>query len=670
MLKGVSGMTRRGRPKPTKLLLSMLTFTAIMTTAAVESFAQLPDAYAVTSENTYYQSNMYHENDPLGAATHFHIFTAEDLALNAHTNGNIAVGGKITSANSNSGTSKLIEGEISYVNDFERINSVMFTNENGLLVVGRNVAVTKGDNGNRYELRGSDINAPPTMMDSRLKQIAYETDVSFIDMEREFKALRALSGRLATAERTYSEVSDYYNNDDRNNRIIQLAMADNEHTVIDISPNELMVDTDIRIKGYDTVGANSVIINIDMKGYKAFDVRAPIKLYGINDSHVPNTEWTTWEYGKILWNFYDSGEADGTYKGELGLHLMMGTVLAPDADVYAGQNLDGSIIARRVTIGAETHRNDFTGNIPSFEWDSTTTETTTEETTTEETTEKITETTIEEITETETTTVEETETTTEEETEITTEEKNETTTEETTEITTEETTEKTTETTIEEITETETTTVEETVTTTEEETEVTTEITTEGTHEETTETTTSMVEEDTPTPQLEEPTETTTSMVEEDTPTPQLDEPTDEDTELETDETTVSETTTKPSGGSIPRRTTTEATTEITTETTTNTEVTTEITTELTETTIKADEDEGEVEFEVEEMYASKDEPDNEDKPELEYNEPCETGDEVVIGRTVGTMPKTGDDSVDTVSRVILIIAGVLLLTVRRNDNA
>lgn len=639
----------------------------------------------------YYKTSNYSESDPLYAATHFHIFAQDDVQLNAHTNGNIATN-YMSFAGANSGThgieTELNISEVSYVKDFKSINSQILWNGDSPLVVGPDVTVDTYDNGNGFTLKGSNMDHAESMNNSCVKNIFQETKggVNYIDIETEFAKLEKLSKGLSKVERTDDEtVCDF---SDFNNRKVMLDMK-KPYMVFDVNAYELSSNTPITLVDYVEQGPESVIINVDLKDYSgsSFDENAHIKYLTVNGESIANKERTTWEYGKVLWNFYDSSEADGCYNGTIKVNgNFLGSILAPGAAVITNQNFDGTAICRTFENHAETHRNDFTGNLPKIDLDSDFDSKTTVATT-ESSTEATTVATTEMVTSTDTTTTEAT--TAEETTDKTTEA---TTAEETTDKTTEATTvEKTTATTTEATTSstTEVITVEELSTETTSKTAIddddshkqtTTEATSETTTEATSETTT--FEEDTTKADSDESTtkaddkeESSESTTSEDTAessettseqtedTESSESTTEEESTNKEEDTSVEDTTTSGSAiddDDIDKKTTSESTTESTTETTTqnatesesesSTETTTDSVNETaTEATTKnaTDDSDGDKETTTKggQSSSDSDRDDNDNKGDSASESTTETFSE---GSTETTTTNGGDSSSDS----------------------
>lgn len=70
----------------------------------------------------------------------------------------------------------------------------------------------------------------------------------------------------------------------------------------------------------------------------------------INYNSRNNQETENFMDANILWNF-------GTTNATVVVNRpFQGTILAPNSNIIANQNIDGSIISKYVTINAESHR--------------------------------------------------------------------------------------------------------------------------------------------------------------------------------------------------------------------------------------------------------------------------------------------------------------------------
>lgn len=111
----------------------------------------------------------------------------------------------------------------------------------------------------------------------------------------------------------------------------------------------------LQIDGFRSGHNGTVIINVDCEGVTQVDLpQARVVLDGQEQGVGEVTEFYA---GKVIWNFVNAGGVT------IHTHLMTGAVIAPGATVNIGQNLNGTVVADRVNVNAESHRTDFLGKI-------------------------------------------------------------------------------------------------------------------------------------------------------------------------------------------------------------------------------------------------------------------------------------------------------------------
>ncbi len=325
----------------------------------------------ITASDTYKNSaKQYNPEDPLGVATHFHLFSDGIVRTYNHTNGNIAT--NVLDYGNNSGTNKLGD-EVVYFRKLEFNNGnnsqILVFSDGGApeaLVVGSEVNVASTDNGNYFTTEG--VKVGNTMLTTVLQDTS---DIKYIDLAGEMSTYANLSKKLPTATDA-RDFSEYVSIDGGVRGTLELDMQEDTCRVINISGDDVdaflackegYFQLDGYVKGTKTQKNASVVINVDLNGKPA--VTLPnTSLICTDDTPVTNNERTTFEYGNVLWNFYDSAKTDSVYTGTITTSNHMGTILAPGATVIANGNLDGSIIAHDITINKESHRNDFLGLLP------------------------------------------------------------------------------------------------------------------------------------------------------------------------------------------------------------------------------------------------------------------------------------------------------------------
>ncbi|RRK09328.1 choice-of-anchor A family protein, partial [Lactiplantibacillus garii] len=300
----------------------------------------------------------------LGVSSQFHIF-AREAELNAHTNGNIAVG--TLSGNVNFGTNiieELLDKDISYIQNINKIASSSFVSagdtRSNKVIFGENVDIDVS-NPNRPKVNGIDI-------DHLLASEVYQDKNGnvYIDFDKEFAKLEQLSGSLSKQNPHVNYTSNDF--EDMNNRVIDvsdLQPDENGHIIVNLSADVLATSTPLTIKGLSAdKDGNTVIINVDTAGNQDYHVNSQIKVIYDDGTDRNNQETEDFGDNHLLWNFYDATASDQLASGVISIDRpFQGSVLAPKAEVVANQNVDGNIIANKVVVNAETHRWDLQDNV-------------------------------------------------------------------------------------------------------------------------------------------------------------------------------------------------------------------------------------------------------------------------------------------------------------------
>ncbi|WP_122646123.1 SpaA isopeptide-forming pilin-related protein [Enterococcus mediterraneensis] len=316
------------------LIVSLLLVSAIFTNgivvAADESVTNLPDPGSI-------HTDLNGDYGVLGIASQFHIFARGTTTLNAHTNGNLAVA--MLEGNVNFGTS-IHEGsvnrEIDYIQNVTNLqsSSEVPTTEKRRekFVLGKDIAVTSVDHGNRYAING-------TKMDHIAPEDFYQDrEGVYIDFQKEFAQLTKASATLMNMPATLTVHNDFA---DTNNRVIDLSGINADTIYVNIDGDVLTSDTELYIRNPNE---KIVVMNVVNTGSN-LTINSEINY---NDRASQETE--DFSDANISWNFGNAIQTITTDK------RFLGTVLAPNATITVGGNLDGSIIANNVVINAETHR--------------------------------------------------------------------------------------------------------------------------------------------------------------------------------------------------------------------------------------------------------------------------------------------------------------------------
>ena len=170
-------------------------------------------------------------------------------------------------------------------------------------------------------------------------------EYEFIDFKKEFEYLRDLSRKLKEkGDEGGEEFKVKCKNENNGDRTIKYKMKEEGNTVIITVDAEnffnAMCCEYFDIEGLDT--SKFIIINVDCTN--AFDNVCPrtprTQINGKTDSWNALTE-------NILWNFYyPDGESQ---EAQMEANEMIGTILAPNIDVFINGNLDGAVIAKSMS---------------------------------------------------------------------------------------------------------------------------------------------------------------------------------------------------------------------------------------------------------------------------------------------------------------------------------
>ena len=305
----------------------------------------------VSAENTYEKTRFY-KNSPLGIAGGFHLVGFHSVETLAHTNGNILT--ELLIYRSNFGTRDL--KEVSYFRNLELTTEGFKSTYGGLdsvIVVGKNVNTSVGDNGQAWQLNGYKVDAPrkgefPT-------SLWKDHSAEFIDLE----GVRNQTINLGKKLGEYENVNADMDFTDQNNRFITISNPDGVN-VYNLSAADINKGGNLDIRGYEKGKTGTLIINVDLKGADSFSIPGSRIVYTDGDM-APIGEEVEWQVGNVIWNIQDSTNSDGVYCGKIdNLGAMNGHILAPGSQVTLKHNLNGTVIAEDIVVEAESHRSDFT----------------------------------------------------------------------------------------------------------------------------------------------------------------------------------------------------------------------------------------------------------------------------------------------------------------------
>ncbi|CCF23669.1 collagen-binding domain-containing protein [Leuconostoc citreum] len=290
----------------------------------------------------------------VGLASNFGIY-AKEANLSADTNSNLAVQTLNNASSQDFGTTgnnpdNLTKQDISYIQNIKdgAIKDNAFRNPNGnTVVVGQTVNVQR--NNDSVRINGTQ-NAITNL---KSQDVLQDTKTSkFIDFDKSFSDLQNTATELGKQVDSAGVVSNY---SDMNNRTIDVnnAKADDQNRIfVTIPVDYLTAAQPIKISGLSSsVKGSTVIFNVTNINQWYNGISTQVNLSYTNGAqNIPNSNSHSVP-NHILWNFGLTESPIGFYGGRF-----MGSVLAPNATVQAGVNIDGNIIAKSVNVTGEFHR--------------------------------------------------------------------------------------------------------------------------------------------------------------------------------------------------------------------------------------------------------------------------------------------------------------------------
>ncbi|WP_195919044.1 mucin-binding protein [Lactococcus lactis] len=305
------------------------------------------------SDDTYLKNlgidiNDLNTNSVLKLASLFHIF-ANQASLSADTNGNLAV--KILNGSNDFGTRgdsyNLTSGDIYYIQQLAKdLQSNAFRNKTfNHVVLGKDVNVSIENN--KVLING-------ITMDNLKPEDVYQdtTEQTYIDFSDVFQQLISVSTSYTSTTQTKDVISNY---SDMNNRYIDVSGVAAGTQIIYVNvPFEYLSDPQpITIKGIsNSLTGPTIVINVTgiLDGNQNISTQVQFN-YIDRTNALPNSEGHT-EPNHVLWNLGTGGQTFNFSSGRF-----MGSILAPNATINAGVNIDGNIVANIVNItGGESHR--------------------------------------------------------------------------------------------------------------------------------------------------------------------------------------------------------------------------------------------------------------------------------------------------------------------------
>lgn len=303
----------------------------------------------------------------LGVLANFGLVGFESIYGNTHTNSNIAT--ETFYANSVTfGTNRLNEPEVSYIGTkVVGGASVNMKDENGtyngssvVLGSGNKVEVL-GDNPDsvrqvRVDGEHFDVNGPSTAQEQRQSIYQEQAGQKYLDLASLQSQMGSVSREIASmgASGITVDFSDQNNQKITIDKDAKVSVA--RLTAADLNkwggPRRIQVTGD-----YDTSVKRLIVIDIDAQGSSSITI-PKVEVKGGSSGEV-----NTWANTNVIFNVYDSTVAGGQYHGlVINSDATYGVILAPYGKVDAKSNVNGQIIANKIIVNAEFHRDSFTYN--------------------------------------------------------------------------------------------------------------------------------------------------------------------------------------------------------------------------------------------------------------------------------------------------------------------
>lgn len=293
-------------------------------------------------------SDYYNANSPIGTAGSFHLVAFDTATLGTHTNGNVLA--KNLVAKSNFGTNNYSK-ELSYVQNYETVAATSAANANHILVVGSSNTFGYEDNGNAFSINGTKMDKPNNFVQD--KDTAQAPFINLARVEREVGQIASNLNSYKDADITFRKENSY--------TVLQLEKASGVG-VYHCKATEIgQFNGYVRIDGFTSGKNGTVVVNVDCTGVT--EINMPKAKIVIDGQEQGTSEVIEFSAGKVIWNFVN---ASGV---KINTTEMTGIILAPGADVHIGSNLNGTVVADNIHVGAESHRTDFTGKVTEPEED-------------------------------------------------------------------------------------------------------------------------------------------------------------------------------------------------------------------------------------------------------------------------------------------------------------
>lgn len=337
--------------------------------------ANATDGYPITSGK--YEESDWYTGGSLGIAGDFHMFAFDQLILNQHLNGNFAT------------PNLVIKGIAATIGQNQKVREKMLSiAQNSISVWGSYPSYGTWQN-------VSDFYIPKDINVSSLKPLTLD-NIKFYDnngvnlQEQKNQSWNVILENLSFSVKhadnyidfssyktKYQQMSNSYSklqsNVEFNNGNINLPDSSVQaQNILNITASDFnSINQHFSISGIDWSDGQyqnnqTLVINVDLAGQTdfAFNKAVTYSYKGSVDSILNGGENSLYKGTNILWNFYDSSETDGVYKGKIhNTAIINGQFLAPGADVKLDVTFNGNAIANKIVINQESHRADYLGAV-------------------------------------------------------------------------------------------------------------------------------------------------------------------------------------------------------------------------------------------------------------------------------------------------------------------
>ena len=360
--------------------------------------ANATDGYPITSGK--YEESDWYTGGSLGIAGDFHMFAFDQLILNQHLNGNFATpnlylaGGATTIGPNNDIKERMlsvVSNSIGLIGDYNddyennkyKSSQIKFSD----LYVPSSCTITQFYPSQTDLFDLSPMKQYEAVKDEGNKLVGYGNVINE-STSRGF-SLKKINGQcyiqhagsdyidFSSYKTKYQQMSNSYSklqsNVEFNNGNINLPDSSVQaQNILNITASDFnSIKQHFSISGIDWSDGQyqnnqTLVINVDLAGQTDFAFNKDVKYSykGSTASILNGGEDSLYKGTNILWNFYDSSETDGVYKGKIhNTATINGQFLAPGADVKLDVTFNGNAIANKIVINQESHRADYLGAV-------------------------------------------------------------------------------------------------------------------------------------------------------------------------------------------------------------------------------------------------------------------------------------------------------------------